>query len=336
MTVLITGGAGFIGLNIAQHLLARGERVALFDLKAPPDSAVRFLRDLPGTLDIHVGDVCRQDEVAQALQKSSVTHVVHGAAVTAGQDRETRQAALIAQVNLGGTIAVLEAALAQGTQRVVLLSSGSVFGAEVKQAGLLEAEKDAPIPDSLYGITKYAAERTGLRYRRTRALDLVVARLGVTFGRWEYDTGLRDTLSVPLQLAQLAERAGHARIHEPLPDDWVYASDVARAIASMLDAAALPHAVYQVATGRRWSARRWCDRLCSAWPGFSYEVVSSPREANIGAHAPLPRPPFDISALRADLGFTPEFTEETAFADYLHWRAVQGVDFTSQEGTSAS
>jgi nucleoside-diphosphate-sugar epimerase len=320
MSVLITGGAGFVGLNIAEQLLGEGEAVVSYGLESPPAAALRAFEALPGRMSVLVGDVRDRAALLEAMRAHGVDRVVHGAAITASLAREAEQAALIAAVNFGGTIELLEAALAHGVRRVVQLGSGSVHGASVKKDGMLDELADQPIPDSLYGITKYAAERTALRYRATRGLDVVVARLGVVFGRWEYDTKVRDTLSIPHTLARLAQAGQRARFGRQLPDDWVYATDVADAVVRLLRAPSTPHPIYQVATGARWSVASWCERLRAAHPGFSYEVVDDVGDANVGKLAPVPRPPFSIARLRQDTGYAPRFGEAEAFADYETWQ----------------
>lgn len=320
MTVMVTGGAGFIGLNIVERLVSEGRDVLSYGLEAPPDAFLAQLKGMPGQLNVEVGDVRDRAALAAAMGRHRVTKLVHGAAVTAGLAREAREPEVIAAVNFGGTIEVLEAATRHGVSRVVQLGSGAIFGSSVKQDGSLDEERDIPVPDSLYGITKYAAERLGVRYRSTRGLDLVVARLGVCFGRWEYDTGVRDTLSIPLHLTRLAEEAGRAVFCSHLPDDWVYASDVAAAVVHLLDAPSVPRPVYQLASGHRWSAVQWCERLAARYPGFSFEVTDDVTRVNVGVSAPSPRPPFSIEKLRSELGFIPSYTESSAFTDYIDWR----------------
>lgn len=290
MNVLITGGAGFIGLNIAEHLLRAGDSVVSYGLESPPTMAMRAFDSLPGGMAVKIGDVRDRNTLVETLREHDVQCIVHGAAITAALPREAQQAPLIAAVNFGGTIEVLEAALHHGVRRLVQLGSGSVYGASVKKEGLLDEERDIPVPDSLYGITKYAAERTALRYRVTRGLDVVVARLGVVFGRWEYDTTLRDTLSIPLKLTQLAESGHRAMFCEQLPDDWVYAADVADAVARLLRVHKIPQPLYHVGTGRRWSAAAWCERLRELHPSFSYEMVGDVSNANVGTLSPRAAP----------------------------------------------
>lgn len=321
MNVLITGGSGFIGLNLAERLLARGDAVVAFGPEPPPLAAFEQFARLPGTFLFESGDVRDSASILSALRRHEIKHLIHGAAITASVAREQSQARVIAEVNLIGTLNVLDAACAANVGRVIHLSSGAVFGTGGHMHAELVEDRDIPQPDSLYGITKYAAERAALRYRSTRTLDVTVARLGVVFGRWEYDTGMRDTLSLPLLLTRLAEAQETARFCADLPDDWLYAGDAAEAMIKIADARHLPHALYQIGTGRRWSPVAWCERLSAAYPGFSYKLVGQREEANVGANAPAARPPFSIARLRQDLGFAPRFDQARAFADYQRWRS---------------
>ena len=184
---------------------------------------------------------------------------------------------------------------------------------------MLDEERDQPKPESLYGITKYAAELTALRYRNTQNLNVTVARLGVVFGRYEYDTGVRDTLSAPLALAGMAQRGEHAKVFDGLPDDWVYATDVAVAIERLLQEAKTPSPVYHVSTGGVWSVSDWCERLESAFPGFSYELVKQQDQANVGKSTPSKRPPFSIDRITRETGYRPAYLAERAFEDYHRW-----------------
>ena len=318
MSILLTGGTGFVGLNIADALLADGIAVVIFGQVPPPPALLDRLRGLPGKLVVETGDIRSTSQLNELFARHRPDKVVHGAAITAGIDREQTAARTIMEVNLGGTIELLEAALRHRTGRVVVLGTGSVFGTHDPEGPPLDEQRDVPVPESLYGITKYAAERMALRYRDTRGLEACVARLGVTFGRYEYDTGVRDTLSVPLQLLQAAEQGQKVRVRRVLPDDWVYATDVADAIVRLL-AVSKPQPVYHISAGRRWSIGEWCNMLTSAFPKFSFTLVDDDAEANIGVPAPRRRPRFLIERLQADTGYSPRFDPAAAFADYIDW-----------------
>jgi len=316
MNVLITGGTGFVGLNIARELMSVGHQVVTFDLGGIKPAA--YFEEA-SALRVHTGNVLSAEQITDAIRQYNIDCIVHGAAITASQDRETTAAIDIVSVNTLGTINVLEAALATGIKRVVSLGTGSVFGSAVKSSGTLDESKDIPQPDTLYGISKYAAERVAVRYRQTRALDVVVARLGVVFGRYEHDTGLRDTLSAPLALGQLALNSEHATVYRGLPNDWVYASDVARAVALLIDAQRVLSSVYQIGTGRAWSVENWCEQLAQTCPGFTYDMVDEQAQATIGRVTPLSRPCFSIDRLNRELGYEPKFMPQAAFDDYMQW-----------------
>lgn len=320
MTVLITGGSGFVGLNLAQHLLEAGEDVVLFGPAPPPETARQALAGLRGRLSVALGDVRVAADLDAAIEGLAVDRLVHGAAITADLERERRAARDIFEVNTLGTVQVLEAALRHGLRRTVQLGTGSIFGAAARAAPELDERETAPLPESLYGISKYAAERTALRYRETRGLNVSVARLGMVFGPWEYDTGVRDTSSLPLQLL-LAARAGTEAVYaRDAGDDWVYARDVARGLAALLDLAHSPEPVYHLSAGMRWPIDAWCACLQRHYPGFRFRASDVRGECTVGRDKPPARAPMRIDRLRRDADYAPAYLIERSVEDFVAWR----------------
>ena len=127
--ILVTGGSGFVGLNVAEQLLGRGESVALFSATPAPPSAIAELSRLPGQLSVLEGDVGDFPSVKRLFEKLKPQRVLHAAAITAGAERDAREPRRIAEVNLLGTLNVLEAARDAGVRRFVHASTGAVFGA---------------------------------------------------------------------------------------------------------------------------------------------------------------------------------------------------------------
>jgi nucleoside-diphosphate-sugar epimerase len=318
--VLITGGTGFVGLNLAEQLLARGRAVILFGVGSPPSGTLEELGARKGHLEHVTGDVRDQDLLTDALRRRGVERLIHGAAITAGREREKTEAARIAEVNVLGTVAALEAARRAGVRRVLVLGTGSVYGASAFAADELDEGRHLPAPESMYGITKYAAERIALRYRRLWDLDVVVARLAMVFGRWEYDTGVRDTLSLPLVTTELAESGGEVVLPPRRLDDWIYGPDVAAALVSLLEAPSLRHETYHVATGQRWTLEDWCAGLRRLFPRFTFRTASAESEATIGRAWTSGRAPFNTRRLREDTGFQPAYSLERALEDFMAWR----------------
>lgn len=321
MTVLVTGGSGFVGLNLLEQLLARGETVVNLSLAPPPAAALRRFEALPGRLATREGDVRDPEAIAQALADSRAERVIHGAVITADAERERRDAAGIVAVNVGGTVNALEAARRHGVRRFVYLGSGAVYGANGFAAPVLD-EETPPAPVSLYAITKYTAERISLRFRELWGLPLVVARLGGVFGRWEHDTGLRDTLSPPLLATRLAAEGREAVLGDEGRRDWIYAPDVAAGVLALLDADAPRHVVYNVAPGREWTVLDWCERLQRRFPNFRYRVADDPAGSNVRLYPASRRAPMSTARLHEDTGFAARYGLEEAFADYLDWWAA--------------
>ena len=110
MAVLILGGAGFVGLNIAEALLAKGETVVVFDRRPIPAAAKRAFATHPGTAIEVVGDALKDGAILSALTENKVDRMFCAAAITAGPERDANAPRSILEVNLMGFTAALEAA----------------------------------------------------------------------------------------------------------------------------------------------------------------------------------------------------------------------------------
>jgi nucleoside-diphosphate-sugar epimerase len=321
MAVLVTGAAGFVGLNLLEALLGRGEAVVAFDAKPVPDAALADFASLPGRLDVVGGDVRDREAIVRAMAGHAVDRLIHAAAVTAGPERDAADPAGIAEINLVGTIRALEAARERGLRRVVQVGTGAVYGDRgVVPGNRLDEVDDLPRPVGMYSVTKYAAERTCLRLAALWRLDVVVGRLAMVFGRWEYETGARDRMALPLQTVRLARRGEEARILRVAElRDWIYAPDVAAGLIALLDAPRLESRVFHVGTGMPWDIAEWCERLAAAYRGFRYRFVTDAAEANVLPLGPVGRSPFRVERIRSEAGFAPRYPLDRAFEDYTAW-----------------
>ncbi len=329
--ILVTGGAGFVGLNIVEALLARGEHVIVFGReKALPVAAEQVFRHLPGQLEVLAGDVCDRAALRRIFTTRSIDRLFPFAAITAGPGREATQASAVIETNLLGLIATLEAARdAGGLRRVVLPASGAVYGESAYTHSLLDEAGTPCVPISLYGTTKYAVERAGLRLCALWGLDAVVARIGATFGPWERDTGVRDTLSPHLSIARHA-LAGEEAVLPPSPPpayDWVYVRDLAMGLLTLLDAKAPAERVFNIASGQDWSPHidACCETLAAAMPGFRWRHATAGERPSVTFSETKPRGVMAIGRA-AGLGWRPQYSAVGAYDDYAAWLLRVGRD----------
>jgi len=258
--VIVTGGAGFVGLNLIETLLDAGIRVISFDARHPPLRAQAELDARPGFLGWCVGDVREASALRAAMAESEADAMIHAAAITAGPSRETSDPDLIVSVNLGGTVAAMTAAKAMKLRRVVLLSTAAVYGDTALQLDFL-GEHHAKCPRTLYAVTKSAAEDVALRLAELNGLSVSSARLGWLFGRWEHETGVRDTLSQIYEATQAAKAGQPIHAVEDEPRDWTPAPAVAAAVVRLLTSERPNHQIYNVVSGRRSHLSEWTRAL---------------------------------------------------------------------------
>jgi UDP-glucose 4-epimerase len=171
--VLVTGGAGFIGSNLAHVLLARGDDVRILDNFSTGDRG-----NLEG-LDVEIveGELRSYERVHNAVRKTEIVYHLGalGSVPRSIQDPLTSNA-----VNVEGTLNVLLAARDEGVRRVVYSSSTSVYGSTRQ---LPTTEESATDPISPYAVTKLAAERYCISFARVyESLESVVLRYFNVFG----------------------------------------------------------------------------------------------------------------------------------------------------------
>lgn len=158
MAILVTGGTGFVGLNIVEALLARGDSEVILSNGSLPQTASPVFKRLPGRLTLVTGDVHDALLVGDTVKRYAIERIVHGAAVTADRRREASSPALILGVNLLGLVHVLKAACAASLRRVVLIGSAAAYGRRLWREQRLDEEASVD-PDTLYAVSKPGSEQ---------------------------------------------------------------------------------------------------------------------------------------------------------------------------------
>jgi dTDP-L-rhamnose 4-epimerase len=351
-TVLITGGAGFIGSHVADELIAHGFRVrALDSLSSQVHPDRRRPPYLNPEVELVIGDVRDTDAVRRAL--SDVDAVYHFAA-TVGVGQSMYQVADYTSVNGLGTAVLLEALIERPVERLVVASSMSIYGEGLyRDAGgavaiprersleQLRAEEwelrgetgeplqPAPTPEtkapsirSVYALGKYDQERMCLMIGEAYRIPTVALRFFNVFGT-------RQALSNPYTgvLAIFASRYLNGRPPVIFEDglqrrDFVSVYDVAQACRLALTSTRAAGEVFNVGSGRSFTIREVADGMARVLglEGIAPEITSRSRVGDI-RHCFA-----DISKARDSLGYAPKVSLEDGLLELAGWLSGQQAD----------
>ena len=178
MRAIVTGGAGFIGSNLVDALVARGDDVSVID-----DLSSGRERNLAGALQdgavLHRADVRDAPAITEIVAGARPQTVFHLAAQVDVR-RSLADPGHDARTNVEGTINVLEAARLAGCERVVFSSTGGAIYGDTEQ--LPTPESVAPLPMAAYGQSKFCAERYLGLYERLYGLSTIALRFGNVYG----------------------------------------------------------------------------------------------------------------------------------------------------------
>lgn len=222
MKVFVTGATGFIGKHLVRRLVDEGHQVRCLVRQS---SKLAFLKSLG--VELVYGDVSDREAIERDLV--GCDWLIHLANLYSMWEPDPRR---FEEVNVEGTRAVMEAALACGTQKVVYVSTVAVYG---KPAAVPFTEKDAPGPVyfSEYARTKAAAEELAWRYYHENGLPLVVLYPGIVLGAGDDKASGR-------YIQDLIRRRCPSTIYHHSCANYVYVGDV---VAALLKAAENPETV---------------------------------------------------------------------------------------------
>jgi UDP-glucose 4-epimerase len=235
MRALVTGGAGFIGSNLVDALLARGDEVAVVD-----NLSTGRRENLDGALaagaelaELDIREAAALAELATAAQPEVVFHL----AAQIDVRKSLEDPAFDASINVGGTANVLEAMRAAGSPRIVFVSTGgAIYGeGEGQQLPLDESTPIAPL--SAYGQSKFAAEGYLALYERLYGLSAVSLRLGNVYGPRQDPLGEAGVIAIFCGRLRSGERPtvfGDGKQTR----DYIYVGDVVAAALAAAESAA--------------------------------------------------------------------------------------------------
>jgi UDP-glucose 4-epimerase len=314
MKALVTGGAGFIGSNLVDALLDRGDDVSVIDdlstgRRANLDGAVARGAALH---ELDIRDAARLREVVAGARPDIVFHL----AAQIDVRKSIEDPVWDASINVLGTINVLEASRLAGVRRVVNTSTG---GAIYGEADVMPTPEDTPPrPMAAYGQSKFCAEAYCGWYERLYGLSCVTLRYGNVFGPRQDPLGEAGVIAIFCGRLLAGERPkifGDGRQTR----DYTYVGDI---VAANLAAAAHPEAsgTYNVGTGVESSVLEVLGALREAAGVAEGEFEPEFAPARAGE---LQRSSLDVSRARAELGFTADTSLHDGLAHTFEWAREQ-------------
>jgi len=335
MTLLITGGTGFVMSSLARRWLDAdlAARVVILDAAAPDAPFERFFDGVADRLEVVRADVRHPEDWHGVIRAGDIRQVVHGAAITTlhnaprvALERGSSRAdpTELLDVNVMGAARMLDwASRLPALERFVYVSSGSVYGDDGPADRPLP-EDGYVAPDGFYSLSKYAAELATRRYADEFGLPALSVRLSGVYGPMDRVTRARDVRCVPNRLAHLALAGETIRVNDVSGvGDWIHAGDVAEALRLLLTARAPAHPVYNVAYGETATIGELLEIVARKLPGTRWQEVGD--DGADVVHDPARRlgrwGAYDVSRLADGHGWRPRPLEQALDA-YIDWIAA--------------
>ena len=339
---LVTGGAGFIGSNIADHLVKRGDLVRVLD-NFTTGKRKNIAHLLKGeNFSLVEGDIRDLEVVKKSV--SGCDFVLHQAAVPS-VPRSIEDPITSNEVNVGGTLNVLVAARDEGVKRVVFASSSSVYGNQGNPEGTSQRERDksldgnqeqtskkedlTPEPLSPYAITKLTGEHYCKIFSQIYGLQTVMLRYFNIFGPRQDPLSEYAAVIARFILAMLDGRAPTIFGDGEQRRDFTYIENVVKANLKACEAKGCAGRVVNIGCGRAYSINELAKRINQVLQTEIEPVYDEPRKGDVMYSLA------DISRAEELLGYRAEVDFFEGLKRSVQWLQKGGVNPDKPEPDSS-
>lgn len=308
-TYIVTGGAGFIGSNIARRLTEAGNRVIVLD-----DLSTGFERNVPTGAEFIRLDISDARAVADADLPETIDAIYHIAAQPSGEasfENPSRDC----DINYKATLHMLELAKSRGAKRFLFASSMSVYG-DVSEENYVVKEKDVPRPASYYGCHKLASENIIRIADAGSALDTTCFRLFNVYGYNQNMHNMKQGMVSIYMSYLLNDRPVHVKGDLDRFRDFIFVDDVVEAFIKSEEEPATFGGVYNLGTGIKTTVEELLKSMLKAYgkDDFAKWVYSEGFTAGDikGCVA-------DINAIKKVLDWQPRYTVAQGIQEMKVW-----------------
>ncbi len=309
MTILVTGGAGFIGSNFIHHIIEKYPDYTIINFdKLTYAGNLENLKNIENNTRYHFvkGDICNKQDVINAIKKYNINTIVNFAAES-HVDRSIMGAAVFIETNVLGTQVLLDATKENGIKKFFQVSTDEVYGSLGPEGKFTET---TPLhPNSPYAASKTGADLLALAYKHTFGTPVLITRCSNNYGPYQFPEKL-----IPLMIA-------NALNDKPLPvygngtnvRDWLHVNDHCEAIDVVLHKGKIGE-VYNIGGNNEWKNIDIVKLLLKKLnkPESLITFVTDRLGHDL-------RYAIDASKIKRELGWEPRYTFEQGITETIDW-----------------
>lgn len=312
MTILVTGGAGFIGSSLADELLRQGNKVVVvdnfddyYDIAIKEDNVAHNL--FSSNYKLYRLDICNKQQLQKVFRENEISSVVHLAA-RAGVRPSIEKPEKYVETNVLGTVNLLEVMKDFKVQKLVFSSSSSVYGN--CNESIFSEDLKVTEPISPYAATKSAGEQFVYTYHKLYGLSAVCLRFFTVYGpRQRPDLAIRKFVE-KIENGQTIDMYGDGTTMR----DYTYVEDIVAGVISAINYHKTPYEIINIGGGEPITLKRMIETI--------EDVLGKKAQINI-----LPMQLGDVEKTICDwskakklLGYNPQTTFKQGIQKFVAWK----------------
>lgn len=317
MNILVTGGAGFIGSNLCEHLLDNGHDVVCLDNFSTGhiENLLPLIKSFPNSFKLVVGDIRNIKDCQKALE--GIDYVLHEAAL-GSVPRSIKDPITTNDVNIGGFLNMLVAARDAGVKRFIFAASSSTYG---DSTTLPKVEDVIGHPLSPYAITKYVDELYADVFARIYGIEYIGLRYFNVFGRRQDPNGAYAAV-IPLWVKKMmAHEAPNINGDGEYSRDFTYIDNVIQInmLALTTTNSEAVNQIYNTAYGERTTLNMLASYLKEILGAFDPEILKIEPTHGPNRAGDIPHSLASIDKARRLLGYDPQFSMRQGLEQACQW-----------------